>query len=174
VVREDGTSCEPDEQGSLLVRGPGRMRGYLDDPRTTAEVLHEGWFDTGDVGALDRDGFLLVVDRRERFTRVAGVRVAHARVEDALRSVLPSTDGRLAVVSGVGDGAPPLVVVHTRLSVAAERLREAALATGLPPASVPPVETWVEVDTLPLQSSGKLDLMALARLARAATPARPT
>jgi len=64
-----GTSDEPadpDEVGRILVRGPGRMLGYLGEPEATERALRGGWCETGDVGALDRDGFLTVVDRRER------------------------------------------------------------------------------------------------------------
>lgn len=59
IVREaDGAACGPDERGRILVRGPGVMLGYLDDGGAIDPEGRDGWFDTGDLGALDRDGFL--------------------------------------------------------------------------------------------------------------------
>ncbi len=59
IVRSTGgAACPPGEAARILVRGPGVMQGYLDDPSASAQVLRAGWFDSGDVGALDRDGFL--------------------------------------------------------------------------------------------------------------------
>jgi len=148
------------------------MSGYLE-----AGVLHRaaptgGWYETGDVGALDRDGFLVVVDRDARFAEIGGELVALARVEDALRSAAPGGGVRLAVVATRPADGGGLVVVHAPLPVELERLRRAALAEGLPAAAVPPPSAWVEVAELPLRRSGKLDLRALQELARAAAPAR--
>jgi acyl-[acyl-carrier-protein]-phospholipid O-acyltransferase/long-chain-fatty-acid--[acyl-carrier-protein] ligase len=165
VVRPaDGQLCEPEERGRVLVRGPGRMNGYLTEGGLDAATLQAGWYDTGDVGALDRDGFLVVVDRGDRFVEIEGRLVAHARIEDALRSALPEGDVRLALVTLPGAAGEPTAVVHTALPVERERLRRAALASGLPPGAVPPTASWVEVDELPLLRSGKLSIRDLRAL----------
>jgi len=63
VVRDDGTLADADELGRVLVRGPGRMLGYLGEERALEPGAPDGWIDTGDRGALDRDGFLRVTGR---------------------------------------------------------------------------------------------------------------
>lgn len=60
VVDGAGNTLPPGECGRLLVRGPGVMRGYLDDADATARVLVDGWFDTGETARVDKDGFLFL------------------------------------------------------------------------------------------------------------------
>ncbi|MEU8707391.1 AMP-binding protein [Streptomyces sp. NPDC048565] len=98
----DGTrDCDPDEAGSILVRGWNVMRGYLDAPEATAAAIDpEGWLATGDVGALDANGRLHFVGRTKDIIRVGGENVAPADVEDTLHRH-PSV--RQAVVVGVPD-----------------------------------------------------------------------
>lgn len=68
-----GTEIRLAEDGEVLVRGPGVFQGYLHDPAATAEVLDEqGWFRTGDLGALDPDGFLRIIGRKKAIIVTAG------------------------------------------------------------------------------------------------------
>jgi acyl-[acyl-carrier-protein]-phospholipid O-acyltransferase/long-chain-fatty-acid--[acyl-carrier-protein] ligase len=60
------------EEGLLLAAGPNRMLGYLNRPNRTAEVFRDGWYDTGDIAAIDDDGFIRITDRLSRFSKTAG------------------------------------------------------------------------------------------------------
>jgi O-succinylbenzoic acid--CoA ligase len=84
IAREDGTRAEPGEPGEILVRGPQVMRGYLDRPQDTARVLTAGWLHTGDVGTLDSNARLRILDRREDLIVSGGENVYPAEVEAAL------------------------------------------------------------------------------------------
>ena len=75
------------QPGLLLVRGPNVMQGYLGQPEKTAEVLRDGWYQTGDIAALDEDGFLQITDRLSRFSKIAGEMVPHIKVEEKLHEL---------------------------------------------------------------------------------------
>jgi long-chain acyl-CoA synthetase len=88
-LRIDGASAS--EEGEILVRGPTVMRGYLDRPELTAQVLHDGWLHTGDLGRVDIDGYLTITGRRrDLIVTGAGKNVYPAEVED-LYAELPHT-----------------------------------------------------------------------------------
>lgn len=84
VVREDGSDATPDEPGSVLVRGPIVMAGYWNRPDATGRALEDGWLHTGDIGFLDADGYLHILDRRDDLIISGGENVYPAEVEAAL------------------------------------------------------------------------------------------
>ncbi|WP_347354423.1 long-chain fatty acid--CoA ligase [Intrasporangium sp.] len=87
-----GTEVRIDEQdGEILVKGPGVMRGYHDNPEATAEVLSaDGWFRTGDIGRLDERGFLHVTDRKKDVFKTSGGKyVAPAAIEAKFKGMFP-------------------------------------------------------------------------------------
>src|SRR5262245_4113543 len=75
------------EPGLLLVRGPNVMQGYLGRPEKTAEVLRDGFYVTGDIAAIDEDGFLQITDRLSRFSKIGGEMVPHIKVEEKLHEL---------------------------------------------------------------------------------------
>ncbi len=98
LVDPDGTPVEQGDAGEIVVRGPGIFLGYLDAPDVTASVLTpDGWFWTGDVGVLDDDGYLYLVDRVKDLIIVSGFNVYPAEVESVL---MAHPDVRGAVVVG--------------------------------------------------------------------------
>ncbi|MER6074567.1 hypothetical protein ABT187_38275 [Streptomyces sp. NPDC001817] len=87
AVRDaDGTTLPPGEAGEVHVRSPYVMRGYWKQPELTAEVLRDGWVRTGDVGYLDDDGRLCIVDRIKEMIVVVGGHVHPAELEELLLS----------------------------------------------------------------------------------------
>jgi hypothetical protein len=83
----------------LLVKGPNVMRGYLGKPEETAEVLHDGWYTTGDVGMIDEDGFVTITDRVSRFSKIGGKIVPHIRIEEKLHELAEATAQTLAMTA---------------------------------------------------------------------------
>ncbi|MEV4437007.1 AMP-binding protein [Streptomyces sp. NPDC049585] len=79
-----GTTLPPGEPGEVQVRSPYVMQGYWKQPELTAQVLRDGWVHTGDVGYLDEDGYLYIVDRIKEMIVVVGGHVYPAELEDLL------------------------------------------------------------------------------------------
>jgi long-chain acyl-CoA synthetase len=74
----------PGEQGELVMHGPQFMLGYWKDPQTTAAVLRDGWYYSGDIVRTDEDNFFYVLDRRKEMIKYKGFPVAPAEVEAVL------------------------------------------------------------------------------------------
>ncbi len=96
VVRPDGTECDPDEVGEVVLSGANVMAGYWEAPESTAEVIRDGWYHSGDAGSVDEDGYLYIRDRYKDMIISGGENVYPAEVESALRE-LPQV-GEAAVI----------------------------------------------------------------------------
>lgn len=154
------------EPGLLLVRGPNVMRGYLNRPGKTAEVLRDGRYDTGDVAALDEDGFLCITDRLSRFSKVGGEMVPHVKIEEKLHE-LAGVRELTFTVTGVPDErkGERLVVLHKLPPDSLSELLARLPQLNLPNLWTPKPNQFYHVDELPLLASGKLDLRKVRELA---------
>ena len=156
VVDENGSEVQADEPGEIVIRGYNVMRGYLDDPEQTAETIDkDGWLHTGDIGVMDRNGYLDITDRKKDMIITGGFNVYPAEVENSLMS--HPEIGQIAIV-----GAPD------------ERLGEIAVAFVVPAKQTAPTEAdliiWARerianfkvprqvifLDHLPTNASGKV------------------
>jgi long-chain acyl-CoA synthetase len=85
VDQTDGvTEMPPGEMGELVIRGPQVMKGYLNAPEETAQILHDGWLYTGDLAVIDAEGYFSIVDRKKETILYKGYTIAPAEVEAAL------------------------------------------------------------------------------------------
>jgi long-chain acyl-CoA synthetase len=84
VVDEDGTEVPAGETGEIVCRGPTVMKGYWRQPEETQSVLRGGWLHTGDIGRIDDDGFLFIVERMKDLIIRGGLNIYPRDVEDAL------------------------------------------------------------------------------------------
>ena len=154
------------EAGLILVKGPNLMVGYLGQPDKTAEVICDGWYVTGDIGFVDRDGFLHVTDRLARFSKIAGEMVPHIKVEELFYSALSLPENSLAVTSLPDDKkGEQLVVLYTAEAGELSALQQVSHRADVPNLWRPPADNFVKVKELPLLGTGKLDLQGLRRLA---------
>ena len=158
------------EPGLLLVRGPNVMQKYLNRPEQTAEVLREGWYHTGDIAALDEDGFIRITDRLSRFSKIGGEMVPHIKVEEELQEIAGATEQVFAVTAVPDEKkGERLVVLHT---LAEEKLQECLIQlsrSDLPPLWKPRADQFVRVESLPYLGTGKLDLRRIKELAAGAS-----
>jgi acyl-[acyl-carrier-protein]-phospholipid O-acyltransferase/long-chain-fatty-acid--[acyl-carrier-protein] ligase len=135
------------------------MIGYLGDAARTAEVQHDGWYITGDIAAIDDEGFIRVTDRLSRFSKIAGEMVPHLRIEDAIAAVLGGAPCAVTAVSDDRRGER-LVALYVHQMAPAE-LWQKLSETGLPRLWLPKRENLYQVDGLPQLGTGKLDLRGL-------------
>ncbi|PQP23468.1 acyl-CoA synthetase [Rhodococcus opacus] len=84
IVDDTGQALPPGEVGEIVHRSPHLTLGYYNDPAKTAESFAGGWFHSGDLGVIDEDGYLTVVDRKKDMIKTGGENVASREVEEAL------------------------------------------------------------------------------------------
>ncbi|HET9010630.1 MAG TPA: o-succinylbenzoate--CoA ligase [Gemmatimonadaceae bacterium] len=164
VAAPPGTGAS-DDAGEILVRGPVVMAGYAGRPEDTARAIVDGWLHTGDIGRLDADGYLYVLDRRDDLIVTGGENVYPAEVEAVLLSH-PSI-AEVGVV-GIGDETwGQRVVAVARLGDATAILDGAsleALCRSRLAGYKVPREFRLVVEPLPRTASGKLRRGALRDL----------
>jgi len=165
VDQDTGATLGPDEQGLLLVRGPNVMKGYLNQPEKTKEVIKDGWYMTGDIAKVDTDGFITITDRVSRFSKIGGEMVPHIKIEEAIHTFLNSSE-QICVVSAIPNDkrGEKLMVLHT-VELDIPSVLEALKKSGLPNLWIPDNDAFHKIETIPLLGSGKLDLGAIKRKA---------
>jgi Long-chain acyl-CoA synthetases (AMP-forming) len=122
-----GTEIRIAEDGELEVRGPGVMAGYLNQPAATAEAIIDGWLQTGDMGFIDKDGFLTITDRKKDLIKTSGGKyVAPLPIESQIEN-----DRYVKSSLVVGDGHPYVValIVPDWQALAADMSLEGAPTT---------------------------------------------
>ena len=163
---DSGESLPVDKPGLLLVRGPNVMVGYLNHPEKTAEVLKDGWYNTGDIATMDEDGFLRITDRLSRFSKIGGEMVPHIKIEEKLHELL-NADGQVLAVTAIPDEkkGERLVVLHTLPEDALKDCLERLSKSDLPALWKPRPDLFFHVEQLPYLGTGKLDLRRLREIA---------
>jgi acyl-CoA synthetase (AMP-forming)/AMP-acid ligase II len=84
IVDDDDRPLPPDTMGEIVVRGDLVMKGYWNKPEATAEALRGGWLHTGDIGALDRDGYLYITDRKKDMIISGGSNIYPREIEEVI------------------------------------------------------------------------------------------
>jgi acyl-[acyl-carrier-protein]-phospholipid O-acyltransferase/long-chain-fatty-acid--[acyl-carrier-protein] ligase len=160
--------------GMLIVRGPNVMRGYLNRPDMTAEVVRDGWYWTGDIAAVDPDGFVAITDRLARFSKIGGEMIPHMAVEDEYLRGLGRAEMLLAVTSIADERkGERLVVLYTEAAGDPAALHALIEAAGIPNLWKPARDAYHRIDAIPMTATGKLDVKGLRRLAAERCPPAP-
>lgn len=159
IAGEDGVRCAPGEIGEVIARAPYTMEGYLGKAAETAESLRDGWLHTGDVGFLDEEGYLYLVDRKKDMIITGGLNVYSSEVEQALAALpgvresavtgIPHPDWGEAVVAFVVPGNEGVTPEDIHSAVRGE------LTSYKRPKRV------VLVDSLPVTAVGKVNKVEL-------------
>lgn len=162
IASPDGEHLGPGEVGEVLIQGPTVMRGYLNMPEATASTVVDGWLRTGDIGHLDEDGYLTLVDRVKDMIIRGGENIYPKEIESTISQV----DGVLevAVVGRPDDVLGEVPIAYVSIYPGAEVTEESLLAfcrEHLTRVKVP-VAVHV-VEALPKNPVGKIDKPTLRR-----------
>jgi acyl-CoA synthetase (AMP-forming)/AMP-acid ligase II len=156
------------EDGEICVRGPQVMKGYLNNPQATAAMIEpDGWLHTGDLGHLDADGHLYVVDRLKELIKYKGFQVPPAELEAVLLRHPDVTDAAVVGLPDEEAGEIPVGYVTLRPDASAtpEQIMQFAAAQV---AGYKQIRRLEVVEAIPKSASGKI----LRRVLRAAAAAR--
>lgn len=154
IVDDAGKDVPYGEPGEVIARTPSLMQGYLDNPDATADVVKDGWYYSGDIGVMDADGFIEIVDRKKDMILVSGFNVAPNEIEDVI-STLPGVV-QVGVV-GIADektGEVPVAFVVRSDDSLTEETVVAACREALTNYKIPRQIRFV--DDVPVTLSGKV------------------
>lgn len=131
IIDADGNVLPPNTEGQILIRGPGMMLGYWNNPQATADTIRDGWLYTGDIGTMDEQGLITFVDRLKDIIISGGLNISAAEVERAVMefpgvdecAVIAAKDDRfqetpLAIVFGTGDIDVTALIAHCNARLA--------------------------------------------------------
>jgi len=166
------TRIEPveglNDAGRLFVRGPNIMKGYI-SPDSPGQVvpLAEGWHDTGDVVSVNEDGHYVIRGRLKRFAKIGGEMVSLTVVENCASALWPDNMHAAAIVPNPKRGEQ-IVLITDYAEAKRSDLMRWAQTHGVPEISVP--KKVISVGNVPILGTGKLDYVAVTKMAEAAAP----
>ncbi|MEP5633434.1 MAG: AMP-binding protein [Tateyamaria sp.] len=154
IVDDAGQDVAIGEQGEVIAKSPSMMELYLNNPAATDEVLKDGWYYSGDIGVMDKDGFLEIVDRKKDMILVSGFNVAPNEIEDVI-STLPGVVqvGVIGIEDEKTGETPVAFVVASDENLTADDIT-AACRAQLTNYKVPKQIRFV--DDVPVTLSGKV------------------
>lgn len=157
---ESGDAAPVGRVGKVLVKGDSVMSGYFNDLEESSLRLRHGWYDTGDMGYMDADGYLWHSGRLKRFVKIGGEMVSLVRVENVLEKLLPK--GVTCCVVEIPDPVKGARIVVAVTEGVNERQLIKEMAKELPNIAVP--KHFVTIKDLPFMGSGKVDFRTVTAM----------
>ena len=167
VVDPDTFNLLPyDTEGLLMIKGPNVMKGYLNNPQKTDEVIKGGWYITGDIASIDADGFVKITDRLSRFSKIGGEMVPHVKVEEKILEVMGTAELLCAVTAVKDEQKGERLVVLYVGDLDVDWVIKAIGEKGLPNLWIPKRNNFYRVEAIPVLGTGKVDLKAVKAIAQ--------
>jgi acyl-[acyl-carrier-protein]-phospholipid O-acyltransferase/long-chain-fatty-acid--[acyl-carrier-protein] ligase len=157
-----GETLPPGGEGKILVKGDLVMKGYFDDIEETSLRIKDGWYETGDMGVMDEEGYLWHRGRLKRFVKIGGEMVSLVKVESVLLSMLP--DDLDCCVVEVPDSLRGARIVAALNKPVNEKKLLKAMAEELPNIALP--KQFMVLADFPKMGSGKIDFRTITELVR--------
>jgi long-chain acyl-CoA synthetase len=156
IVGDDGRERSVGETGELWVRGPNVVKGYWRKPEATKETFIDGWLRTGDIGKLDEEGFLTLVDRAKDMLIRGGENIYCIEVENALFEHPAVVDAAVVGVAHRTLGEEPGAVVTLKPGARADEAELRAFVAERLAAFKVPVKILFRDEILPRNANGKI------------------
>jgi acyl-[acyl-carrier-protein]-phospholipid O-acyltransferase/long-chain-fatty-acid--[acyl-carrier-protein] ligase len=157
---ETGGECGIGETGKIMVKGDIVMKGYYGDQELTDEVLKDGWYNTGDMGYFDEEGFLYHAGRFKRFAKIGGEMVSLVKVENIMEKYLP--EGVVCCIVDIpNDKKGSYIVAAVSAEVhKMEILRK--MMGDLPSIALP--REFIVLESIPMMGTGKVDFRSVTKI----------
>jgi long-chain acyl-CoA synthetase len=155
VIDSEGGEVPQGEVGEIVIRGHNVMRGYWRRPEETAKAIPDGWFRTGDLGRVDKDGYFEIVDRKKDMIIRGGYNVYPREIEEVLYEHPAVTEAAVIGLphQALGEEVGAAVVIKAGADITARELRDHVKAQVA--AYKYPRAVWL-VDALPKGPTGKI------------------
>jgi len=163
VDPDTGADKKTKQDGLLLIKSAAMMQGYFDAYDLTNNAFDSGWYKTGDMAKVDEDGYIYIVDRLARFSKIGGEMVPHLKIEQAIEktvgagnvvvtSIPDAKRGEAIIALYAGDQSPLTVY-------------EALARQNLPNLWLPRLQHVFAVEQIPVTGTGKVDLRTAKAMA---------
>lgn len=159
---QTGEECPAGADGRILVKGNSVMRGYFNDFEQTSLHIRNGWYDTGDMGNIDEDGYLWHVGRLKRFVKIGGEMISLVKIEDILERFLP--EEVLCCVVEIPDSTKGAKIVAVVTDQIDEKQTLKLMGEHLPKIALP--KKFLYQESLPKMGSGKIDFRKITEITR--------
>ena len=154
VVNESMQKVKPNEIGEIIAEGDNIMVGYFEDSNLTHETVKAGWLHTGDIGTVDKDGFIYVLAREKEYLKVSGERISPKEIEDVIVSLPSVVDCSIIGVEDdiLGEAIKAFIVLESSASLSKDDIvnfcNQRLSSTKLP--------KFIEfIDEIPVSATGK-------------------
>lgn len=162
---DTGKTLQPGAEGLIHIKGPNVMHGYLNRDDLTNDAIQHGWYNTGDMGVLDEDGFFAITGRLSRFCKIGGEMISLAVVEKALQEAFTLQPDQLVALRIQDERkGERIAVVYSNSKFSIEEIQRRLSELKVPNLWKPKANDWIFVEQIPLLGSGKIDYRTTQRL----------
>ena len=156
IIDNEGHEVAPGDNGELLIKGPGVMKGYLNRPDETSRTIRDGWLHTGDIARMDEDNYIYIVDRKKDLVIRGGYNVYPREIEEVMYQIPEILE---VAVFGIphedfGEEVAAMVVLQEGARIESEDIRE-FVKQRVAPYKYPRIIKIVP-DALPKSGTGKI------------------
>jgi acyl-[acyl-carrier-protein]-phospholipid O-acyltransferase/long-chain-fatty-acid--[acyl-carrier-protein] ligase len=159
---ETGEDCPACKTGKILVKGDLVMKGYFEDLEETSIRMRKGWYDTGDMGYIDEDGYIWHAGRLRRFAKIGGEMISLVKVETIIEKLLPE-EVQCCVVEIPDPVKGALIAVAVTSKIDEKNIMK-AMGKKLPNIALP--RYFLVFKDMPVLGSGKIDFRAVTEMVR--------
>ena len=154
-----------DQSGILYVKGAIVMKGYLNKPQITKEVISDGWYCTSDIANMDEDGFLKITDRLSRFSKIAGEMIPHIKIEEEIHKIFNEEEQFCVIISVEDEIKGEKLMVFLTKDLSPSYIVDKLHQTSIPNLWIPQAQNFYKIKEIPLLGSGKIDLVKMKKKA---------